>query len=260
MAFERTLIQIRERSFLEVLDLALVVVRQRPWTIGLAAMAGIAPFAALNAWLISDPEFSLPMFTLLVLMEIPWATAPLTAVLGNLMFGRRTTIVEVLGRLLRALPAMIVYQLLLRAILVATFFFFPLIPTRLLFLNEVIVLERDRWWKASRRSSQLCARRGGDLFAHWLAQLCFGALFVACFWRGTGAAIDALTTSTLTWESPAWGDFYGVRFQLALWLTIAFFTIVRFLTYIDHRIRKEGWEIELRMQDVGRAMEEAQAW
>ena len=56
---DRTLVQIRERSFLDVLDLALVVVRQRPVTLGLAALAGIAPFAALNAWLTSDPEFPL---------------------------------------------------------------------------------------------------------------------------------------------------------------------------------------------------------
>ena len=64
----------------------------------------------------------------------------------------------------------------------------------------------------------------------------------------------------MTWEEPGWGDLYGVRFQLALWLAIAFFAVARFLTYIDHRIRKEGWEIKLRLQNVGRALEETQAW
>ena len=51
MAIERTLVQIRERPLVDLLDLALVVVRRRPVTLGLAALAGIAPFAALNAWL-----------------------------------------------------------------------------------------------------------------------------------------------------------------------------------------------------------------
>ena len=48
MANDRTLVQIRERSYLDLLDLALLVVRQRPRALGLAAAAGIAPFAAVN--------------------------------------------------------------------------------------------------------------------------------------------------------------------------------------------------------------------
>jgi hypothetical protein len=260
MAHDRTLVQIRERSYLEVLDLALVVIRHRPWSLGLAALAGILPFAALNARLTSDPEFSLVLFTILVLLEIPWATAPLTAVLGDLMFDRRPTVGRVAGRLMRAMPALVIHQFVLRSFWIASVIFYPIVPARLMFLNEVIVLERDRWWKAIRRSTQLCARRGSDLFAQWLAQLFFGAVFVACFCSGTDAALSALTTSELTWDWPAWNDLYRVRFQLALWLAITFFTVVRFLTYIDHRIRKEGWEIELRMQAVGRALEETQAW
>ena len=56
MANDRTLVQIRERSYLDLLDLALLVVRQRPRTLGLAAAAGIAPFAALNYWILSNPD------------------------------------------------------------------------------------------------------------------------------------------------------------------------------------------------------------
>ena len=35
-----------------------------------------------------------------------------------------------------------------------------------------------------------------------------------------------------------------------------FSAVVRFLSYIDRRIRLEGWEIELRLKSVGRALEE----
>ena len=48
---------IRERSFLDLLDLALLVVRDRPVILGLTALAGIAPLAALNIWLLSDAGF-----------------------------------------------------------------------------------------------------------------------------------------------------------------------------------------------------------
>ena len=42
-------------------------------------------------------------------------------------------------------------------------------------------------------------------------------------------------------------------FQAGVWLAIAYFGVVRFLSYIDRRIRLEGWEIELRFKAVGRA-------
>jgi hypothetical protein len=176
------------------------------------------------------------------------------------MFGQRLHARQIVGRLLHALPALVVYQLILRFVLATTLFLAWLIPAQQLFVSEVILLERVRWWKPLGRSTELCARRGGDLFGQWLAELLFGAIFAACFWLGTGTVVSALTTSEMTWEGPGWGDLYGVRFQLALWLAIAFFAVARFLTYIDHRIRREGWEIQLRLEDAGRALVEAEAW
>ena len=35
---------------------------------------------------------------------------------------------------------------------------------------------------------------------------------------------------------------------LALWLVVAYFSVVRFLSYLDIRIRREGWEVELVMR------------
>ena len=93
MAIERTLVLIRERPLLDLLDLSLVVVRRKPLTLGLAALFGIAPFAALNAWLfyssLEDSNPGLPLF--LWMIEAPFATAPLTLVLGGLMFGQKPT-------------------------------------------------------------------------------------------------------------------------------------------------------------------------
>ena len=44
-------------------------------------------------------------------------------------------------------------------------------------------------------------------------------------------------------------DTFGLRweFPLAVWLTVAFFTVVRFLSYLDLRIRREGWEVWLKL-------------
>lgn len=260
MAYDRTLVQIRERSYLEVLDLALVVIRHRPVTIGLAALAGTAPVVALNDWLMSDPDFPAGAFLLLLALEAPWATAPLTIVLGGLMFGARPPVGRVLKTVWRALPSMVLFQGLVRAVLLGTIVLFPLVPSRLSFLNEVILLERGRWWSAVRRSASLSGRRGGDLFGLWLAQLVFGTIFVLCFWGGTGVALSALTTSEMTWEAPRRADTLGVRFQLGVWLAVVFFGVARFLSYIDQRIRMEGWELELHLRAVGDALEEAGRW
>lgn len=260
MTLDRTLVQIRERSSLELLDLALVVLRSRPLALGATAALGIAPFAAIYAALAADPEVLPGLLVLFLAMAAPWATAPLTVVLGGLMFGERPTAGKVARALARGLPAMVFYQVFVRGALAASVILAPLLPSRLAFLNEVILLERGKARAVVKRCSTLAGHRGGDFFGQWLAQVVFGLLFIACFWYGTGAAVSALTTSELTWDRPGWGDLYGFRMQLAVWLTVAFFGVARFLTYIDQRIRLEGWEVKLRLQSVGRALEEAGRW
>ena len=44
---------------------------------------------------------------------------------------------------------------------------------------------------------------------------------------------------------------------LALWITAMYLTVVRFLSYLDLRIRYEGWEVELRMRAEANRMAEA---
>jgi hypothetical protein len=64
---------------------------------------------------------------------------------------------------------------------------------------------------------------------------------------------------SLTWEQPSLTDWSSLRFQLGLWIAIAFFSVARFLIYIDQRIRAEGWELRLRLQAVGRELTEHQS-
>ena len=37
-------------------------------------------------------------------------------------------------------------------------------------------------------------------------------------------------------------------FPLSMWIAAGYLTVVRFLGYLDLRIRHEGWEVELRMR------------
>src|SRR5262249_55537137 len=145
-----------------------------------------------------------------------------------------------------------------------------LIPMRLAFLNEVILLERGQGERSTqsvyRRCEQLIADRGGDLLLQCLLHLLFLGMFVVAFRWGVESALDVLLGQS-SWDRSdpetyaetmlAWFfDLKSWSFQLAIWIAVAFFGIVRFLTYIDQRIRMEGWEVELRLRSVGAAMED----
>src|SRR5262245_23986919 len=99
------LVQIRERSFLDLLDLALLVIRRRPRPLALAAAIGIAPFAVLNHWLLSEGQVPFSIWLVLLFFEAPWATSPLTIVLGGLMFGQTPGPWVITRRILLAIPA-----------------------------------------------------------------------------------------------------------------------------------------------------------
>jgi len=255
LAFERTLVTIRERPLAELLDLALVVVRRKPIPLGLAALGGAAPFLALNTWVFEQTAEAPGIPLLLWLVEAPFATAPLTLVLGNLMFGRRSSPREVVATLGRSIVPLFVIHGLFRLI--------PLVfwvPPRLAFANEVVLLEKGRWWRIWGRGNALIHGRSGALFALALLQVAAILLFAFVSYVATGRLGEVLFSEPLTWDVPASSAFAGPRFQLPIWLGVAFFAVARFLAYIDQRIRLEGWEVELRLRDVGRAMEEARRW
>jgi hypothetical protein len=256
MTYDRTLIVIRERSFLELLDLALLVARDRPLSLGLAASAGIAPFAALNIWLLSDLAFPRALWIVLLMMETPWATAPLTVVLGDLMFGMRPRPGRILRTLAVSFPALFATQFLARGALLLSVVGCLVVPSQFAFINEVVLLERLGTARAFGRSRAIARGFEGELFLRWIAQIVLGLTFALCFWMGAQALGSVLAGGELTWDQPGLADSGGLLFQIAVWIAIAFFGVVRFLSYIDQRIRIEGWEIELRLKRVGRALEE----
>ncbi len=256
MAIERTLVQIRERSILELLDLGLVVVRQRPITLGLSAVAGIAPFYLLNLWLfaIGGEEATWFLGSTLWMLEAPLATAPLTVVLGGMMFGSRQTPAKVLGSLYRASFRLILLQGFLRYLV----FFF--IPVRMAFANPIIILERGKLWKIFSRGGDLANGRGSELVVLWFCQALLTFLFSMMFLIGVSRIIQVFLAEDLSFEPPEDLSLASWKIQVPIWIVTSFFAIVRFLLYIDQRIRLEGWEVELRLREVASTMKEASRW
>jgi len=50
------------------------------------------------------------------------------------------------------------------------------------------------------------------------------------------------------WEWSFLKPMFTFYFQLSIWIVVCYFTVVRFLNYLDLRIRREGWEVELWMR------------
>ncbi|MHB1033255.1 MAG: hypothetical protein ACYC35_05090 [Pirellulales bacterium] len=262
MQLDETRIVIRQRDYVDLLDLALRVVRAHFLPLVLTCSLGAVPMALLNAWLIGgmtdvkfdeDPEAVFAYvgwLTWLVVAEMPLAAAPTTLYLGQALFqrpGRR----RILRDFLVSLPQLVFYQVLVRGVLTLLVVTWFVLYVSYPYLNEVILLERNPLRRTaagamttSRRSRALHAGGGGDLFVRWLAALAIGLVLVVAWWASIFFLQGMLTNRWDFAEQSVW----VVHLQAAIWVVASFFTVVRFLSYLDLRIRNEGWEVELAVR------------
>jgi hypothetical protein len=271
LEFDRTRIPIRERTYPDVLDLALAVTRENAGQLLCLLLIGAAPFVAFNHWLLGtdiarslfDPELPIEdtlamgvryAYTLSVLLviEIPLATAPMTLYLGQALFVEKVDWWRLARDYLKALPQLLLFQLLVRALaapwVISWFFMYSFWP----YLNEVILLENNPWRQRKTtarlstlaRSRVLHASNAGDLLARWLGALLLAVLLVI----SATALLWLLRCILLEDYEEVDSTLITVYLQAAIWLVVGYFTVVRFLSYLDLRIRSEGWELELRMR------------
>jgi hypothetical protein len=272
--YDRTRIAIRERDLIDVLDLSLKVFRLRAGPLLLATLVGAAPFAIFNWWMLSD----LPLIdgsdywnyswrmVMLVLFEMPLAAAPTTLLLGQAMFFERFDVSRLIRQVVDSLPQLFFYQVLARTLFMPQALFWgyshrDLIPIMVVlmllwigpyafwpYLNETILLERNplftgrgslSTWK---RSRVLHTKYGGDLFARALIVAMLAALVTIGVWLSTWQLRAFLVHGNVDEVDPT---MFTVHLPMALWIVAAFFNVVRFLSYLDLRIRREGWEVEL---------------
>jgi hypothetical protein len=218
--------------------------------------------------------------TILTTMVFPIASFPITLFLGAQIFFLPNTLRDLLGHLrslsLKMFLILGVFRLGLLAIIVellireqyqfepweALFLFiaFPIcmiIRTFWPFAPEIIGLERcplraqekDQVTYAKRRNS-LHGPLQGDLMTRMIAAIIFGALLLLMI-VGTALFIKAILSGDWSWN---WLFSYLVL-PLSLWLVGIFLAVYRYLSYIDSRIRLEGWEIELRLRAEANRLE-----
>jgi hypothetical protein len=263
MQLDQQRIVIRERSFVDLLDLALRVIRAYAMPLVGLFLLGVVPMMALNAYLLRGqdsmlyeslfPHDYIFRLVMLTLLEIPLATAPITLYLGHSLFMERPKAGFLFMEFLRSLPQMILFQVILRIPLLFLFITWILLFGAWPFMSEVILLERNPLFR--RRPGQMTTFRRiralhdgvtGDLFPRWLASAACGAALFASLWLSC-LTLCGMLFNEWEWEGPTFTFFL----PLCLWIVVGFMAVVRYLGYLDLRIRREGWEVELLMRAEG---------
>lgn len=117
------------------------------------------------------------------------------------------------------------------------------------YATKIFILERAPW-RASSESTITFGKRsrslhsaGSGLFGRFVVSIIFGYFLVAAFF--------GMIYTLYSWLGFKVGLGYverAVFWPLSWWLVAGFFSVVRFLSYIDLRIRQEGWEVELSLK------------
>ena len=263
MQLDQQRIVVRERSYVDLLDLALRVIRAYAAPLAGLFFLGIVPAMILNFYLLHGQDVQVNesyipgqyifRMVMLTLIEIPLATAPITLYLGHSLFMERPQAKHLVKEFIHSLPQMLLFQVVLRIPLLLLYITWILLFGAWPYMTEVILLERNPLFRRRpgqmttiRRIGALHAGGMGELFPRWLASMAFGAALFASLWLSC-LTFCGLLFNEWEWEGPTFTFF----FPFCLWIVIGFFAVVRYLGYLDLRIRREGWEVELLMRAEG---------
>ena len=100
----------------------------------------------------------------------------------------------------------------------------------------------------SKRSKALHLATSSDLFGRSLVTSMVASVLAFCVF-----SIFLFADETINFR---FGDFSFKPYlwALSLWVVAGFVAVSRFLSYIDVRIRQEGWAVELRMRAEAQRM------
>ena len=287
MQLDRTFIGIRQRSALEVWDLTLLVVRRYFGPLLWLLLIGAVPWMIINhlitMWMVSADYYSDHVIwfywinACLVASQAQVGTFWIAHYLGQAMFNAQPSAAETFqsvrkmkhkfffGRLhlLNRMVLPVIGVVLLVAFSeedeINGFLAGFLIPILVLislavrsktpYLSEILLLEEappksssTRIQSYSSRSSNLFGAPGADLFLKFMLAMLIGvglslAIYESfCLLDGV-LGLQAIKSSNLNF----------VYWQFSLWITAGLVAVHRFLSYIDLRIRTEGWAVRLRL-------------
>ena len=256
MRTDHARIVIRERSWSENLDLALQVIRTHFAPLCAAAAVGVVPLAIFNvvalnviysSTLAMDVDADLTA-VLLVMIEAPLGTAVMTLYLGQVMFTEKPSVKKIAREFGASLPQLVLLQVIVRIVLIVPVLTWILPYAVYPYLNELILLERYPLFapagqiSTTRRMSALHRGGSGDYAGRAIGAGVLSVGLILALWTSHQMLLEVLLGFHPTVFTQV------ISLQLVLWTVVAYFTVARFLSYLDQRIRYEGWEIELALR------------
>lgn len=244
-------VEIRPRTTGQTVAIAARLLQHRPGPLLVAGALYAAPTLALALGLLIWLELNPWWVWAITLLVAPLFSLPLTAAVGLLVFSPRVTFREMMRLSLRRT---VHFALLFFALRAAALIGFAalVVPGLYLFrvswfLGPIVVLEQSPLGTSLRRARRFAIGFHGPVLAHaantgavlgyatvaWAALIYFFAVSVV------GQAVEAM--APLTDYVHSTHLFALIGFALALPLA----TLVWFFVYLDVRIRKEGWDLEL---------------
>jgi hypothetical protein len=287
MQLDRTFIGIRQRGALELWDLTILVIRRYFSSLAWLFVIGILPWLIINhlltMWMVSSDYYEDHVVwfywinACLVVSQAQVGTFWMSHYLGQAMFNpdpgaadsiravRRTKgkfyfgWLHLMNRLV--LPVLGLVSLLLLTtdeeliytlggfILPCLVFIGLVVRGRTPYLSEILLLEEaprrsdsPKVQSYSTRSSNLLGAPGADFFVKFsLAAIVGVGLSLALY------ESFCLLDSVLGLQSIANSNLNFFYWQISLWLAAAVIAVNRVLSYIDLRIRTEGWAVRLRL-------------
>lgn len=285
MQLDKTRIAVRERSLLDTMDLSLHVLRAYWRPLVVTMMMGVLPLMLLDyltlRWMAQSTDYfwDFPAryvwhITVLVFIQAPLGAIFATSYLGQAVFLKQPSIRRVFSDVIKLMPRIAWTQILVRGVLPAWLlvlaierdseFNFALEGFLLFliaafsgtlrafrpFMNEIVLLERNpltstnrKVMTVGRRSSALHTASSADLVFRWVGSAAIGCLLSLSVY-GTFIFLSGVFLND--WQHGP--ILLELCLPLSLWIVAGYFTVFRFLSYLDLRIRQEGWEVELRLR------------
>jgi len=287
MQLDRTFIGIRQRSVFEVWDLTLLVIARYFGPLFWLFLIGVVPWMIVNhlltMWMVTDDYHAdhLQWFywvnACLVVSQAQVGTFWIAHYLGQAMFNARPDAMETVRAVRRMKHKFffgwlhLVNRMVLPAICVAAIFlvseeeelngFFAgfllpllvfvglIVRSRTPYLSEILLLEEAprksdsaSVQSYSARSANLLTAPGADFFVKFTMALLVGVGLSLAIYESF-----CLLDQVLGLQSNSSKNIDFIYWQISLWIAAAIVAVNRFLSYIDLRIRTEGWAVRLRL-------------
>jgi len=285
---DRTLIAVRERTPSDVLDLALQVSRVYAWPLLLTMLVAVAPLTLINylliGWMAEVREYPLRYIwnlSLLVFLEAQVASVFATTFLGESVFNERPGIRDCVRKAAGVWNRLLLSHGVLRCVIPAWLLlaavprngdYEPLIEIVLMgllvliaiamrsarpYVTEIAVLERNPVSRVQpgqqtiwQRSKNLHSDATPDSMGRWVMHSFIAVALVVAIY---GSIIFLIGTFVNDWDQG--GVYMHFILPACMWAVATYFAVVRFLSYLDLRIRQEGWEVELVLRAEAEKMQ-----